>query len=313
VVRFRKLHRNHIDLELKVADGMHVRVVERPGLWMPPEDQRKLVDELRTVVLTTVDHGTLDYGVLTGAQERLNNGVLTVLYEGEAHRPVAFNAMMLMRLRIRGQPQDVLHLGLVVVSPDFRSRGLSWVLYGLSVLLLSFRKQLRPLWISNVTQVPAVVGMVSESFTRVFPTALNARRSYDHLDIARQIMRHNRHIFGVGPEAGFDFDRFIITNAYTGGSDNLKKTYESAPKHRDENHNTFCSLNLDYDRGDDFLQIGQFTFADARRYLLRSVPRGSLGSILYHALFLAAGSIALPLIHWFTPGVRMGDLRPWRS
>ncbi|HUF69718.1 MAG TPA: hypothetical protein VMM79_13830 [Longimicrobiales bacterium] len=313
MVRLRKLTWKHIDLEIRVADGTHVRVVGRPGLWMPPQEQLRLVEELRSVVSETVDHGVLDYGVLTGDQERLDNGILTILYESETGRPVAFNAMMLMRLLIRGRPQDVLHLGLVVVDPAFRSRGLSWVLYGLSVLLLSFRKQLRPLWISNVTQVPAVVGMVTDSFTGVFPTARNARRSYDHLDIARQILRDHRHIFGVGPDAGFDFDRFIITNAYTGGSDNLKKSFAVAPKHRDEIHNEFCVTSLDYDRGDDFLQIGQFTFADARRYLLRSVPRGSLGSILYHALFLAAGSIALPLIHWFTPGVQMGDLRPWRS
>ena len=58
-------------------------------------------------------------------------------------------------------------------------------------------------WISNVTQVPAVFGMVAESFDRVYPTANPLdRQRYDHLHLARQIMERHRRVFGVGEEAG---------------------------------------------------------------------------------------------------------------
>ena len=101
----------------------------------------------------------------------------------------------------------------------------------------------------------------------------DARQSFAHLQLARGIMRAHRAVFGVGDEAGFDEARFVITDAYTGGSDALKKTFEAAPKHRDEQYNAFCARELDYARGDDVLQLGRIDLAGARRYLLREVPR----------------------------------------
>ena len=178
-------------------------------------------------------------------------------------------------------------------------------------MLTFFHRQLRPLWITNVTQVPAVFGLIVESFDDVFPARLKDRRTYRHLEIARQVMGNHRHVFGVAQEAGFDPERFIITNAYTGGSDNLKKTYSQAPKHRHDEYNAMCGEQLDYERGDDFLQIGQMNLRTGRRYLLRAVPRSSLWSILSRGLFLLGGSVIVPAVQWFSPGTQLGELRPW--
>jgi hypothetical protein len=71
--------------------------------------------------------------------------------------------------------------------------------------------------------------MVSETFSDVFPSPHPAaRRSFAHLQLARGIMSRHRAVFGVGDEAGFDEARFVIANAYTGGSDALKKAFETA-------------------------------------------------------------------------------------
>ena len=205
-----------------------------------------------------------------------------------------------------------LHLGLVMIDPDARSRGFSWMLYGLTCLVLFVRNQFRPLWLSSVTQVPAAVGMVSETFSDVFPGADGGvRRSFNHLVLARQIMAHHRHVFGVGAEAGFDEERFVIRNAYTGGSDHLKKTFADAPKHRDPRFNEFCARELDYARGDDVLQVGRIDLAAARRYLLDDVPRRSLPGVLGALAFVALQRGALPLVYWFSPGRPWGILRPW--
>src|SRR5262249_39378249 len=134
-------------------------------------------------------------------------------------------------------------------------------------------------------------------------------RTFDHLCVAREIMRKHRAVFGVGTDAGFDEERFVITNSYTGGSDNLKKTFAEAPKHRDARPNELCERQLDYARGDDFLQIARFDQAAALRYLLRDVPRNSLLGLTYRLLFLLSGSLLTPILYWLTPGVPMGDLR----
>jgi hypothetical protein len=309
----RGLFQSHLDLAFSPARGVRTRIVDRPGAWMAPEKLARLLADVRSVAAETLPAGQLAYGVLGGDPERLKASVLTLVYDAATRKPIAFNALAWMPATLRGRPVDVLHMGLVMVSPTARSRGLSWILYGLTCFLLFARGGMRPIWISNVTQVPAVVGMVSESFANVFPTPDGARQSFDHLVLARQIMRAHRHVFGVGPDAGFDETRSVITNAYTGGSDDLKKTFDEAAKHRQQKYNDLCATSLDYARGDDFLQIGQVNMAAAQKYAFAEAPRESLPGLVMSGLFLGLQSVFLPLIHWLDARTAWETLRPWRE
>jgi hypothetical protein len=303
----------YLDLTLRGSRDVIVRVIERPGLWMQPSDQEELVAQLREVVQRSIGKD-LDYGILQGDTERLRQSIVTLLYDKASGRAIAFNALTIMPIELRGRRIEAIHLGLVMVDPTFRTQGLSWVLYGLTCVLIFFRRGLRPLWISNVTQVPAIIGKVAQVFVSAYPNPFEAtRRTFEHLSVAREIMTHHRQVFGVGTEAGFDEDRLVITDAYTGGSDNLKKTFEQAPKHRDERVNLLCERELNYQRGDDFLQIARLDMPSVRRYLLREVPNESLLAVAYQVAFLFAANIVLPLLHWLTPGEPMGELRARRS
>jgi hypothetical protein len=299
----------YLDLRLPASKQVTMRVVERPGLWMSAGELAALLADLRDLVRRGIGQD-LEYGVLTGDAERLRQAVITVLYDKASGEAVAFNALAVMPVELRGRTTEALHLGLVMVDPGYRTQGLSWVLYGFTCILLFFRRGLRPVWISNVTQVPAIIGKVAEAFVSAFPNPFAVqRRSFEHLCVAREIMRQHRHVFGVGGEAGFDEERFVITDAYTGGSDNLKKTFDQAQKHRDERANELCRAQLDYARGDDFLQIAVLDLASARKYLLREVPNDSLPAILASVAFLLLGRIFLPVLHWLNPREAMGDLR----
>ena len=302
-----------MNISLGIPGGYRVRIFERPGLWMPSDELDNLVADLRDVASKTLPVGDLMYGVFAGDRDRLEHSLITLISRRDDDTPVAFNALALMDVDLGHRSEEVLHLGLVMVDPDLRSQGFSWVLYGLTCVLILFRNGMRPLWVSNVTQVPAVVGLVGQGFARVFPNpppGPQNRRSLLHLHLARSIMRHHRHVFGVGSDAGFDEDRFVITNAYTGGSDHLKKTFEVAPKHRDQIVNEFCETQLDYDRGDDVLQLGQMDMPTALSYVGREVPRGS-----FAALVLAVGAavlqrLAMPLWQWADTQHQFGILRP---
>ncbi|MFT3725650.1 MAG: hypothetical protein QM773_18980 [Hyphomonadaceae bacterium] len=238
------------------------------------------------------------------------NSVLTILYDRKTGKPIAFNALAWLPVMLRGRPTDVLHLGLVMIDPNQRSKGFSWILYGLTCFALFLRQGGRPLWISSVTQVPSVYGIVTQNFDDVYPGRDGKVATFDHVLIARQIMRHHRKAFGVGPEAGFDESRFVITNAYTGGSDDLKKTYDEAPKHRDEAFNARMKRELDYDRGDDFLQVGQVNMNAAKAYIWDIVPKASLPGVFVGAGLLSIQGLVLPMIHWFNAGKPWGSLRP---
>jgi hypothetical protein len=311
-VWIRALRQKRLDLGFRTGHGIRTRIVERPGEWMSAHELDRIVADLKSVASRALPTGCLGYGVFKADREPLRRAILTILYREASGEPIAFNALAAMDIEMHGRRAIVLHLGLVMVDPAIRGQGLSWILYGLTCLVLFVRDQFRPIWLSNVTQVPAVVGMVAETFSDVFPRPdPTARRSFAHLLIARRIMAGCRPVFGVGPEAGFDEERFVITNAYTGGSDALKKTFESAPKHRDPRYNGFCERELDYQRGDDVLQIGRIDLAASRRYLFESVPRGSLPGVLAALAFILLQRIALPVLYWFSAERAWGVLRPW--
>ncbi|MFC7379471.1 hypothetical protein [Brevundimonas sp. GCM10030266] len=285
---------------------------------LPAEALAELVADLRAVAALTLGESDLAYGVLGGDVERLRNCVVTVVYQkaagAERGRPVAFNILSLLDVELAGRPTRVMHLGLVMVDPALRGRGLSSTLYGLTCVLMFLTGQGRALWVSNVSQVPAVVGMVAETFSEVFPSPRpGTRRSFDHLSLARQIMARHRSAFGVGEEAGFDEAGFVITDAYTGGSDALKKTFEQAAPHRQDRYNAFCRDQLDYRRGDDLLQLGRIDMAAAGRYLAKVAPPTTAMGLGGVALLMAARMVFLPLVYWLSASRPWGVLRPWKE
>ncbi|WP_311271184.1 hypothetical protein [Sphingobium sp. WCS2017Hpa-17] len=290
----------------------HVHIYERPGAWMPAEQLAALVHDCRTVVHACLSGRDLDYGLFDDSTSAWSRSVITLIRRRSDDVPIAFNAMPLLSVNRAGRHEDVLHLGLVMVDPSERSAGLSWILYGLTCFALFLRRRMRPLWISSVTQVPAVVGMVAETFGNVFPAQASTRQSFAHRHLAHQIMRHHRAAFGVGPEADFDLDRQVIMDAYTGGSDNLKKGFDRAAAHRDQAYNDFCRRELDYDRGDDVLQIGVIDLGAGHRFLARSVPRGALPQLMVQALVIATGALVVPMLQWLDPSRAFQRLRPAR-
>lgn len=298
-----------MDVALKSGRDMQVRILERPGLWMGPDDLAILSGDLRDIAAKTLPREGLSYGVFSGDAEALSRTIIT-LVRREDGTPIAFNALAIMELATEPEPTEVLHLGLVMVDPDERSKNLSWVLYGLTCFLIFLRRQFRPVWISNVTQVPAVVGMVTGMFSDVWPQPGAGRRSLMHLLLARRIMAGHRAVFGVGEEAGFDEDRFVITDAYTGGSDGLKKSFEEAAKHRDAQFNAFCAEHLDYARGDDLLQLGQLDLASVRSYLSREVPRAALVGLIAAGALVMVQRLILPVVHWADARQQWSILRP---
>ena len=160
---FQAVRRAYLDVTLRSGPDLRVRIVERPGLWMDAADLVALQGQLRTVASKTLPVGDLNYGVFAEGDTRLNQTIITLVTTTDG-TPVAFNALAVMEVDAAPRSVEVLHLGLVMVDPAYQQQNLSWVLYGLTCFLIFLRRQMRPIWVSNVTQVPAVVGMVDECF-----------------------------------------------------------------------------------------------------------------------------------------------------
>lgn len=309
-----KAQSRYLSRRMPLGNGVKGWVVERPGLHISDPDCSALLGDLREIARKTLPEGPLDYGIFDAASGAMDRSVITVLYDSKTDRPIAFNSMPLLEMDIQNRSMEIVHLGLVMVDPEARSSGLSAMLYGFACAMLLIRNQFRPVWVSSVTQVPAVVGLVSELYSQTFPSPKpEARRTFTHLQIAKRIMRMHRSAFGVGEEAGFNEETFIISNAYTGGSDTLKKTFESAPKHRDQAYNNLCEQALDYARGDDFLQIGKLDVAALRYFVFRMLPGSSARSSVMALIFFGFQFVFLPIRHWFDATKTWGALRPWKT
>src|SRR5689334_19709393 len=180
----------HISLEfLAGRNQFRVRVLERPGLWMSVLQQRQLVADMRRVV-ASLGIGELPYGLLAGNPPQLDRAILTLVEDRASGAPIAFNAMQALECTLRGSPVDVIHIGLTVVDPRFRARGLAWVLSGFTTFLLFLKNGLQPYWISSVSQVPSAIGMVCEAAADVFPgPPETGRRTFEHVVLARQLMQ----------------------------------------------------------------------------------------------------------------------------
>ncbi len=299
----RGIGKTYFEFKFENGRGETVHILEKPEYLLDEIEQKSLREEIYALSLKcTPNNQALDYGIFNDPNHNniLNQCILTLIRDNNSNKLIAFNCLPLLDLTLKNKPIYFVHLGLVMIDPDYRSKGLLYILYGLTVVIMFCRKRLAPIWVSNVTQVPAVVGSFSEGFNNVFPNALkNSRRSFDHLSLVRQIMLNHTHVFGVGNDAEFDEKTFIIKNAYTGGSDNLLKTWNQVTKYRNDSVNDFCQKHLNYDRGDDFIQIGKFDFFALQKYIIRMIPAKSLILILNNIFIVFLQSILLPVYHWF--------------
>ena len=164
-----------IDLTLRTHAGLVTRIVESPGRSLSEGELEQLVSQLRVVAGKTLPAGSLTYGIFSGEPERLSRAVVTLIYE-EATRTsdrlqrTVGNAGRTRRRSDRGHASRPRHgrsgcAGAGAVLGAVRPHHAGAV----------HARRLRPKWISNVTQVPAVCGMVSDTFSDVFPSPTPAR------------------------------------------------------------------------------------------------------------------------------------------
>lgn len=305
-------NRKQLNFRSKLTKDFYVRIIESPRLWMSDKEIESLVADIKTIAVSA-QLQNLDYGLFKDQDFFLKVGLFTVIYEISTNSPVGFSSQTKLACTLRGQEVSVYHAGLAVMNPAYQSKGLSRSLYGLTTFLVFFKNKLKPIWVSSVTQVPAVFGGIVESFTDVYPSGAPAERpSFDQTQIAVSIMKNYRHVFGVGAEADFDDSSFVITNAYTGGSDGLKKTFEQCPKHRNQDYNNYCESKLNYQRGDDFLQIGQMSLLTYFKYLTHHKDEDSNAITFYKIIFLICEGFVVPIMGWFSTGKVWKTLRPRR-
>lgn len=236
---------------------------------MGDEDLDRLVAELRQV-------GTLcleplpDYQVFLGTREALSDKVITTARDGDGTL-IGFCSAVLLPIEGVGR---VLHLGLTCVHPAARGKRLTYALVEHLVIRYFVTKRLLGrLWVTNVAAVLSSLGNFARSFFGVYPSP------WSHADpgptvwrIAEAFDARYRHVAYVQPWATFDRATFVFRGSGR-GTCFQKEADATEFHHREAPLNDYYKPMLNWDDGDEMLQIGSLSLADIARFKLFGARR----------------------------------------
>jgi len=222
---------------------------DRPGTWMT-EDQLDALQERLIGVAVRRLGSRPQYGFFADSR-CLDNKLVTIC--SRDGQDLCFNAMAYLG-EYRNRP--VVHLGSVYSLEG--QKGRMQMLYLWSSLYLLIRHGFRKVYITSLTHTPRIFGSVEKSYSKVYPCA-GADRDPEpfHIEIRDLLMKTYLKEFPFMTPPVID-EYFVIKGfrRMADGSLLFPDTRATVPKHRQSAYNTFCLERLDYENGDDILQVG---------------------------------------------------------
>ena len=245
----------------KTLNEFYVKTYDKPGTWMADESLSKLQSEIRKLGNACLP-SIPEYGVYSKNREAYNNRLISCIYKRSTNELIAFSAAFYWSYKsdIKNKKQEVIHLGLVLVHPDYRKRKLMYWLYHQPLTSYFLKGLCRTVYITSTTMDPVIVGSVSDGFNSVFPDykiGYMTKPSTHYSEIAASFFKTQGKEIGMYEKASFDPDHFIIKGSSLGVCKSLMVRFEDAPKYRKEPCNQFCKKYLDYGNGDEIIQVGK--------------------------------------------------------
>ena len=226
------------------------------------------LDDIRSDIaaVTMARLGALPgYGIYLPRRTPYRNRIITLVHAPD-RSPVAFSTVMYYSVAVEGRVYPVFQLGLVVAARRSPRRFVGPAYFYPLAWLLALRG-FRQYWVASASMIPNLVGVFADGFVDVFPHYRVGRPpSPIARAIARRLVQDHGDEFGAGPDSRLDESTFAVSNCYVGPAAPLRKTWDEVAKHPDPRCNELCRRTLDYQRGDDLLQIGRVNLALLLRY-----------------------------------------------
>lgn len=260
-----------------------IKTIFFPGKILTDTNLEQLVTNLRSVAADCFEQ-VPNYQALTGNREELERTVISLAYNDE-EEIVAFCSSLVLTVPKYGQ---VLHLGLTCVSKKARGRKLTHKL--LSKLLIEYQLKespLRSVYVTNCACVLSSLGNVALYFENVYPSPFKLTGpSAEYIEIAKYIADNYREPIAIKKSAKFNFINFVFEGSVQG--DVFEKDENDLRfHHRDPKLNRYYKNLLDFQRGDEVLQIGKLSPLTLPKYLWRTSKRKS--SLLINQLSATKG------------------------
>lgn len=240
-----------------------------PGKTFSDERLSRLTAELRAVAAVCFDECP-DYQALTGKREELSRAIITTARNKEGKLMGFVSALMLED----EYEENFLHLGLTCARPEARGKKLTHKLTSKTLLkVLMRRSPFSSLWISNCACVLSSLGNVALYFEELSPSPYGPREpSFRHLRIARSISKNYRGPIAISENARLNEEKLVFEGSVP-GTIFAKDPSDSRFYHRSAAITDYYLKLLDFERGDEAIQIGRVSILTFPKYVLKRMSR----------------------------------------
>jgi hypothetical protein len=245
--------------------GIQFERFYRPGKAWDKATHLRYQKEFSKVAAACFDE-VPSYQVMSATLKDLENYVIVVA-RNEQGQMVGFVSGIILPMPRRKQ---VLHLGLTCVDPNFRNRSLTHLLTS-KMILLFFQRHTkgRRFWITNCACVLSSLANVALHFEKVYPSPFYKKPpSKTYAMIAEEVSTKYRDLMYVHKGAKFNPKSFIFEGSVEGtvfAKDGMDKRFH----HRNKHLTNYYQNLINFERGDEVLQIGQVSALAYPKYLLR--------------------------------------------
>ncbi len=243
-------------------------IIFRPGLNYSDLELNELHEEILDVAKVCLDE-IPDYQCLSGKREEYSRLIISVARDPQG-KMLGFCSSYILD---GGKIGNILHLGLTCVTPAARRMGLTHKLTTKVVVnyLVNY-SFFKPTWITNVACVLSSLGNVALHFDDVYPSPFMEEPTEEHREIAKLIDQKYRKELYINKEATFDEEHFVFERSVSGTMFEKSET-DSKFYHRDQDLTHFYMDLIDFQNGDEVLQIGKISLMSFPFYLLRFFRR----------------------------------------
>jgi hypothetical protein len=250
------LHLSDHEIKCNLTRDLLIHTLLFPGRWMSEIQLSEIKSKIADFTINRI--GDLPkYGIFLSGREVWKNRIITMIYEGKSGLLKGFSAMVYCQVNVGNTIYPVLHLGLVVLDRHHSVQHLLLRIYCLPIIYFSFLKECKSTWISSVSMEPSIIGAVADYFDHTYPHYLvTLKPDKKKIEIANSFIAVYGNEFGIGPNSIFQEKSFVIEGSCRGPSDVLRVDFNHAARYIEPACNEFCKRTLNYERGDELLQIG---------------------------------------------------------
>lgn len=248
---------------------LNLEVIFYPGKTNTLSENEKLVKELKEVAALCFDELPY-YQVLTGEKVELDRAVISTARNDKGEL-LGFCSALILPIEGFG---NVFHTGLTCVHP--KARGLKLTHKLTSKLLTKYlvkESLFSETWITNCACVLSSIGNVALYFEDVYPSPYGPiAPSMSHIKIANGISKHYRDQIAINETANFNLDNFVFESSVE-GTLFLKDEEDKRFHHRNNQLNDYYKNLLDFERGDEVLQVGKVSLMTLPKYFAKQTVR----------------------------------------